>query len=415
MIDPKRLRQDESIIKALESKKCPKALLDAFKQHDKKWRDCLQEVEKLKHEQKQVMPKGKPTQEQLDQLKEISYRVKTKEQALQVLDLAVKESALILPNIPLADVPIGPDESANVVCRVEGQLPSFDFLPKPHEEIGEALGILDFESAAHVTGARFVNYKGLGAKLERGLINFMLDRHSSQHGYTEVMPPVIVHAHSLQGTGQLPKFADDCFKIEDTSYWLSPTAEVQLTNMYRQSIIDESELPISMTAYTPCFRKEAGSYGRDVKGLIRLHQFNKVELVKLVKPEKSEEELQLLLSHAEAILKALGLSYRVVLLATGDLGFSAAKTYDLEVWMPSQNCYREISSCSTFLDFQARRAMIRGKNKVTDTVRYLHTLNGSGVAVGRAFAAILEVYQQSDGSVSVPEVLRPYVGVDFLR
>ncbi|HEX2523211.1 MAG TPA: serine--tRNA ligase, partial [Terriglobia bacterium] len=293
--------------------------------------------------------------------------------------------------------------------RVVGQKPGFDFEPKAHWELGTQLGILDFDRAAKIAGARFSLYKGVGAQLERALINFMLDVHTREHHYQEVIPPLMVNSSSMQGTGQLPKFAEDLFKVEGTDYWLIPTAEVPVTNIYADEILDGAQLPIYVTAYTPCFRSEAGSYGKDTRGLIRQHQFNKVELVKFTRPENSYDELEMLTQDAEEILKRLGLYYRVVALCTGDLGFSSAKTYDLEVWLPGQNAFREISSCSNFEDFQARRANIRFRPDPKAKVEFVHTLNGSGLAAGRTWVAILENYQQADGSVIIPEVLRPYM------
>ena len=315
----------------------------------------------------------------------------------------------VIPNVPHVTVPVGKESADNKEVRSWGEKPKFSFKPKEHGEIGEKLGILDFERAAKISGARFTLYRGLGAKVERALINFMLDVHTAESGYEEVLPPFMVNAESLFGTGQLPKFEADLFKTT-TNHYLVPTAEVPVTNIFRDEILPEDKLPIKMTAYTPCFRSEAGSYGKDVKGLIRQHQFNKVELVKFAHPDRSYEELESLTHDAEKILQKLKLPYRVVVLCTGDTGFASAKTYDIEVWLPGQNAYREISSCSNFEDFQARRAKIRFKDSATKKNRYVHTLNGSGLAVGRTVVAILENYQLSDGSVKVPEVLQPYHG-----
>jgi seryl-tRNA synthetase len=317
---------------------------------------------------------------------------------------------MVIPNVPHESVAIGEDEKDNPVVRVWGEIPKFDFDPLPHWEIGEALGILDFARASKIAGARFALYRGAGALLERALINFMLDIHTREHGYTEVLPPFMVNSACMTGTGQLPKFKADLFKIEDWDYYLIPTAEVPVTNIHREEIIREEELPINYVSYTPCFRSEAGSYGKDTRGLIRQHQFNKVELVKFSRPENSYEELERLTNDAEDILRRLGLPYRVVSLCTGDLGFSAAKTYDLEVWLPGQDLYREISSCSNFSDFQARRAGIRFKKKGAAGTQLVHTLNGSGLAVGRTLVAILENYQAKDGCIVIPEVLRHYMG-----
>ncbi|MEA3348019.1 MAG: serine--tRNA ligase, partial [Pseudomonadota bacterium] len=309
-----------------------------------------------------------------------------------------------------SSVPQGNSEEDNSFVREWGDKPEMSFSPAPHWEIGEKLKILDFERGAKITGARFTLYRDMGAKLERALINYMLDRHTDEHGYTEVLPPFIVNRASMTGTGQLPKFADDLFKLEGLDYYLIPTAEVPVTNIFQNEILDDNELPSYFVAYTPCFRKEAGSHGRDTRGLIRQHQFNKVELVKFSDPENSYTELEKLLANAESILQALNLHYRVVNLCYGDLGFSAAKTYDIEVWLPGQGVYREISSCSNFEDFQARRANIRYRPKTGGKTRFVHTLNGSGLAVGRTVVAILENYQQKDGSVIIPEILRPYLG-----
>ncbi len=335
------------------------------------------------------------------------------EEELRAIEQKVGDVALRIPNLPHASVPVGKDSSDNREERRWGEPQQFSCKPKTHWEIGEALGILDFDRAAKIAGARFAVLTGAGARLERALINYMLDLHTTQHGYREVLPPLLVNEKSMTATGQLPKFKEDLFRLEGDGYFLIPTAEVPLTNLHRDEILTESALPIRYTAYTPCFRREAGSYGKDTKGLIRLHQFNKVELVTFAKPDQSYEELERLTGHAEAILQGLGLHYRVVTLCTGDMGFSAAKTYDIEVWLPSQNHYREISSCSNFEGFQARRANIRYKGTVgkkETKAEFVHTLNGSGLAVGRTLVAILERYQQPDGSVMIPDVLRPYMG-----
>jgi seryl-tRNA synthetase len=416
MIDPKKIRENWDDVKAgLDSRNYPPEYLDNYKKLDEQWREVLQTIDTLKNKRNSSVPKGKPIPEELTKLKTLSDEIKQKNEVLQQLEEQMKKAAQELPNIPLADVPKGKTEEDNVEVRKFGVPKDFEFKPKPHDEIGKNLGVLDFETAAKVTGSRFVYYKGLGAKLERSLINFMLNTHVDKHDYQEILPPVVVNSQSMLGTGQLPKFADDSFQLTDTDYWLSPTAEVQLTNMYRDSIIPEEELPKKVTAQTICFRKEAGSYGKDVAGIIRQHQFNKVELVKFVKPENSERELELLLGNAEKILQELELPYRVVCLCTGDLGFSSAKTYDIEVWMPSQGRYREISSCSNFLDFQSRRAMIRYRSSTNGKVNYLHTLNGSGLAVGRTFAAVIENYQNADGTVTIPERLRAYMEVSKIK
>lgn len=337
-------------------------------------------------------------------------RIKQLEAEIEQSESSLSETLLAVPNIPHESVPRGNDESANVEVRRWGVPREFSFEVKDHVDIGEQLGIVDFERATKITGARFAVLRGMGARLERALINFMLDIHTTENGYTEMLPPFMVNSASMQGTGQLPKFAADLFKLEQSDYWLIPTAEVPLTNYHREEILEASQLPISLTAYTPCFRSEAGSYGRDVRGLIRQHQFDKVELVKISHPDQSYEDLERLTRDAETILQRLELPYRVVVLSTGDMGFSAAKTYDLEVWLPSQKTYREISSCSNCSDFQARRAQIRFRRATGQKPEFVHTLNGSGLAVGRTWLAILENYQQADGSVLVPTALRPYLG-----
>ncbi len=414
MLDPKLIREEKDRVhqRLLHRGEGAAALFHTFFELDVQWRHYLQRLDALRNERTQLAPKGKPTPEQLEVLTALSDQIKALQDKVQGLEQEVTASALYLPNIPDASVPLGASESDNVEISKCGDLPSFAFEPKSHDELGGQLGILAFEDAAKITGSRFVIYKGAGAKLERALISFMLDVHTSEHGYEEILPPAIVHERSLKGTGQLPKFADDSFKLEDTEYWLSPTAEVQLTNMVADSILNAADLPLKLTAFTPCFRKEAGSYGKDMKGLIRLHQFHKVELVQIVSPEDSDQALESLTAHAERILQLLKLPYRKILLCTGDMGFSSAKTYDLEVWFPSQHAYREISSCSKFLDFQARRAMIRCRDSESGKVRYAHTLNGSGLAVGRTLAAILENYQLADGSVVVPDVLKPYMALE---
>jgi len=346
----------------------------------------------------------------IDQVKEINFEIKQLEAHLEQYDPWVRDFLLGLPNLPDASVPVGESEADNPVIKTWGEARQFNFEPQAHWDLGEALGILDFERAAKIAGARFALLKGAGSLMERALINFMLDLHTRKHGYTEVWPPFITNAEAMKGTGQLPKFADDLFKLEGWDYYLAPTAEVPVTNIHRQEILLEQELPIKYTAYTPCFRSEAGSYGKDVRGLIRQHQFDKVELVKFTTPQTSYDELELLLQDAEEVLQELGLHYRVVILCTGDLGFAAAKTYDLEVWLPGQELYREISSCSNFTDYQARRAEIRFKRPGAKGTELVHTLNGSGLAVGRTMVAILENYQQEDGSVIIPEKLRPYMG-----
>jgi len=329
-------------------------------------------------------------------------------------DARLRDILSALPNLPHASVPVGRNEESNVEARRWGAPAKFDFTPKPHWELGEQLGVLDLERAAKLSGARFAVYWALGARLERALANFMLDLHTREHGYTEILPPYLVNSESMYGTGQLPKFAQDLFRVPhgEKDLWLIPTAEVPVTNLYRDETIDAAKLPICLTAYTPCFRSEAGSYGKDVRGIIRQHQFQKVELVKFVRPETSYDELEKLTNNAETVLQKLGLHYRVVSLCTGDMGFSAAKTYDIEVWLPGQNLFREISSCSNFENFQARRANIRYRPEGKSKTELVHTLNGSGLAVGRTWVAIVENYQQADGSVLIPEALQPYMGTD---
>jgi len=416
MIDPKLVRETPNIVRdALDTRNYPRHFLESFIQADTEWRVLLQEVDLLKQERNTLTPKGKPEPETLSKLKTLADTIKLKQEQLQRLEFSAEQASLLLPNIPAADAPIGHSETENIVLRQEGTIPVFPFSPKAHETVGVELELMDFENAAKITGSRFVIYKGLGAKLERALIQFMLDVHTAENGYTEYAPPVIVNSKSLQATGQLPKFEDDLFKLASTDYFLSPTAEVQLTNLYRDTIISENKLPLCMTAYTPCFRREAGSYGRDVSGLIRNHQFDKIELVRIVHPDTSESEHQRILAHAESILQKLELPYQVLALCTGDMGFSSAKTMDLEVWFPSQNRYREISSISNFLDFQARRAMIRYRDMHTGKVHLAHTLNGSGLAVGRTLASILENYQNEDGSIRIPTALQPYMGCTTIQ
>ncbi len=354
-----------------------------------------------------------PADEAMAAMKQLGDRIKNAEGTLRQAEDALTDIALRIPNLPHASVPAGADASENVEVRQWGSKPSFSSTPKPHWEVGENLGILDFDRAAKIAGARFSVMTGAGARLERALINYMLDLHTTQHGYREVIPPFIVNRPTMTGTGQLPKFEEDLFRLRDEEYFLIPTAEVPLTNLHREEILAGDRLPFRYTAYTPCFRREAGSYGKDTRGLIRLHQFNKVELVAFTTPDRSYEELERLTGHAESILQGLNLPHRVIALCTGDMGFSAAKTYDIEVWLPSQQHYREISSCSNFESFQARRANIKyrptGGKKEAKT-DFVHTLNGSGLAVGRTLVAILENFQQPDGSVEIPMALRPYMG-----
>ncbi|MCU0587640.1 MAG: serine--tRNA ligase [Syntrophobacteraceae bacterium] len=384
---------------------------------DEERRRLLTEVEELKHrrnvatEQIAALKRQKrDAPELIQEMQGVSQRIKGLDQELSEIEQKFRDFLLLIPNIPHESVAVGQDEKDNPVVRTWGARPGFTFEPKPHWEIGESLGILDFERAARMTGARFALYWGLGAALERALISFMLDVHTRRHGYMEVLPPFMVNSTSMTGTGQLPKFKDDLFKLEGRDFYLVPTAEVPVTNIHMDEILSEEELPRYYTAFTPCFRSEAGSHGKDTRGLIRQHQFNKVELVKFTRPEDSYEELEKLLANAEAILQELGIHYRVVLLCTGDMGFSSSKTYDIEVWLPGQGTFREISSCSNFEDFQARRANIRFRRRGQSKTELVHTLNGSGLAVGRTLVAILENCQQEDGSILIPEALRPYLG-----
>jgi seryl-tRNA synthetase len=390
---------------------------------DSERRKALQEWEGLRGLQKKVSDevsrkkrKGEDASDLISEMKKVSQDLKSLDGVVEDKERILQEFLMTVPNIPHPSVPVGRDSIENAVVRRWGDIPAFPFEPKPHWDLGEELGILDFKAGAKIAGARFTLYWDLGAKLERALINFMLDLHTREHGYREVLPPFMVNRVTMTGTGQLPKFEEELFKIEGTDYFLIPTAEVPVTNIHQDEVLEEGVLPLYYTAYTPCFRKEAGSYGKDTRGLIRQHQFNKVELVKFAKPENSYEELERLLDNAEEVLRRLKLPYQVVNLCTGDLGFSAAKTYDIEVWLPGQNTFKEISSCSNFEDFQARRAKIRYRISGKSKTEYVHTLNGSGLAVGRTLVAILENYQQADGSVIIPEVLRPYLfGVERIE
>jgi seryl-tRNA synthetase len=394
--------------------------LDQFRALDTERRVAISRVEQLKAarnsetaEIAKLRREGADTAERQKQVRAIGEEIAALDEQVKALDERFRELLSGIPNVPQESVPVGPNETGNVEVRRSGEPRQFDFEPKAHWDLGPELGILDFDRAAKITGARFALYWGMGAKLERALINFMLDVHTREHGYTEVLPPFMVNSQSLYGTGQLPKFKEDLFKIQDTDFWLIPTAEVPVTNIYRDETLDEAALPVRLCAYTPCFRSEAGSYGRDVRGIIRQHQFQKVELVKFTRPEQSNEELEKLTADAEDILRRLGLPFRTVVLCTGDMGFSSAKTYDIEVWLPGQNGYKEISSCSNFEAFQARRAGIRFRSG--KKAEFAHTLNGSGLAVGRTWVAIVENYQQKDGSVVVPEALRPYLNAEVIR
>jgi len=392
--------------------------LDRFLDLDRRRRAAVTQTEQLRARRKaesaeiaRLRQAGVDTEERQQKVRELAEQIAQLEEDLRRLEDAFHEMLAGIPNLPHESVPVGSDETANVEVRRVGEPRSFDFTPKPHWELGPALGILDLERAAKIARTRFAVYVGLGARLERALINFMLDVHTREHGYTEVLPPFLTNSETLYGTGQLPKFAQDLFRIQDYDLWLVPTAEVPVTNLFREETLDAGRLPIKLCAYTPCFRSEAGSYGKDVRGIIRQHQFQKVELVKFCRPETSYQELESLTQDAEQILLKLGLPYRVVALSTGDLGFASAKTYDIEVWLPGQGTYKEISSCSNFEAFQARRAGIRYRTAKGKS-EYVHTLNGSGLAVGRTWVAVVENYQQRDGSVVVPEALVPYVGAE---
>ncbi|GBG58330.1 serine--tRNA ligase [Sporomusaceae bacterium FL31] len=395
--------------------------LDGFLSLEKERRELLNEVEGLKNKRNTVsqqislMKRNKENADHLvAEMREVGDRIGQLDARVKEVEAALNDIILGIPNIPNESVPLGRDENDNPEIRRWGEPRAFSQEPLPHWEIGEKLGILDFERGGKVTGTRFTFYRGLGARLERALINFMLDLHTGEHGYTEFFPPFIANKDSMTGTGQLPKFADDMFKLEGLDYYLIPTAEVPITNLHRGEILDAKDLPYYYTAYSACFRAEAGAAGRDTRGLIRQHQFNKVEMVKFSLPEESYHELEKLTNNAERVLQLLGLPYRVILLCTGDMGFASAKTYDIEVWLPSFSKYREISSCSNFEDFQARRADIKFRREPKAKPEFVHTLNGSGLAVGRTVSAILENYQQADGSVIVPEVLRRYMGVDII-
>ena len=418
MLDVKRLRNNfEDIKKALENRGERLNEIDAFVDLDQKRRSLLTESEQLKNKRnvvsEEIARKKKEKQDADDlirEMKEVSNKIKEYDEEVRNVEEEINRIMLSIPNIPHESVPIGLTEEENIPVRFWGEPTSFTFEAKPHWELADGLGMLDFESAAKVTGSRFVFYKGLGARLERALFNFMLDLHTMKHGYEEIIPPYIVNRESMTGTGQLPKFEEDAFKLADSDYFLIPTAEVPVTNYHRDQIIPGDQLPIKYAAFSACFRSEAGSAGRDTRGLIRQHQFNKVELVKFVKPEDSYQELEDLVNDAEKVLQLLGLPYRVMSMCTGDLGFTAAKKYDIEVWIPSYGTYREISSCSNFEDFQARRASIRFRRDAKGKPEFVHTLNGSGLAIGRTVAAFMENYQQEDGSILIPEVLRPYMG-----
>jgi len=420
MLDLNYFRNHFDLVADRLSKRGPLPQLDQFRELDQRRRAAISQSEKLNARANQeseeigkLKKAGIDTSELQQQVRALKSEKASYDEQVKSLETEFQELLAGIPNIPHESVPVGKTEADNVEVRRSGEPPQFDFEAKAHWDLGLALGILDLERAAKITGARFALYWDMGAKLERALINFMLDVHTREHGYTEVLPPFMVNSKSLFGTGQLPKFKEDLFKCEGHDFWLIPTAEVPVTNIYSEETLEGDNLPIRLCAYTPCFRSEAGSYGRDVRGIIRVHQFQKVELVKFTRPEQSYDELEKLTADAEDILRRLGLAFRTVVLSTGDLGFSNAKTYDIEVWLPGQNAYKEISSCSNYESFQARRAGIRFRSGKKS--EYAHTLNGSGLAVGRTWVAIVENYQQKDGSVVIPEALRPYLNEEVIR
>ncbi len=423
MLDIKRIREDfDGVKKAVESRGKGDFGIDKVREYDVERRKLLAEVEQMKNQQSTssrqipvLKKEGKDTTELMAEMKQLSEKIKVLDGQVSEVEAKLRDALLNIPNTPYKDVQEGADDSDNVELRKWGEPRTFDFDEKAHWDIGTDLDILDFERATKIAGTRFTVYKGLGARLERAVINFMLNLHTEEHGFTEILPPFMVNRDAMIGTGQLPKFEDDMFHVPAKDFFLIPTAEVPVTNLRMNEIIDEAELPIYYTAYTPCFRKEAGSAGRDTRGLIRQHQFNKVEMVKFVRPETSYDELETLTAAAEDVLQKLEIPYRVVRLSTGDLGFSSAMTYDIEVWMPSYGRYVEISSCSNFENFQARRGNIRFRPAEKGKPEFVHTLNGSGLAVGRTVAAILENYQQADGSVVIPEALRGFMGVDKIE
>ena len=422
MLDMKFVRENPELVMDAMRKRNANVNLDEFLELEKKRRELTLQVEALKSQRNaasqeigKMKKAGENADAQMAEVRALGDKIAEDDKELKDIEARLKEILMTIPNMPAADTPVGSSDADNPVVRTWREPAKFAFEPQAHWDIGEKLNILDVERAGKVSGARFTFYRGLGSRLERSVINFFLDIHIGENGYTEFFPPFIVNKDSMQGTGQLPKFAEDMFKLEGLDYYLIPTAEVPITNLHRDEILSGDDLPLYYTAYSACFRAEAGSAGRDTRGLIRQHQFNKVELVKFTKPEDSWDELEKLTANAEKVLQLLELPYRVVRLCTGDIGFSSAATYDLEVWLPAANCYREISSCSNFLDFQARRANIRFRRDTKSKPEFVHTLNGSGVAVGRTVAAILENYQQADGSVIVPKVLRPYMGCDVIE
>ena len=421
MLDLRLVRENTEAVQAGLARRGVTFDLTEFLALDARRRAAQQEIESLRRKRNEVSEEigrlrkgGQRAEDKVAEMRAVGDQIASLENSTREVEESQRNILLTIPNLPHASVPDGKDENDNREIRrwspEGGEPPKFSFEPKPHWDIAEFLDIIDFDRAAKITGARFALYKGQGAQLERALINFMLDLHTTEHGYLEVLPPFMVNKTSMTATGQLPKFEEELFKVENGTYYLIPTAEVPVTNIHQEEILPEEKLPVLYTAYTPCFRREAGSYGKDTRGLIRQHQFNKVELVKFARPDTSYDELEKLTGNAEEVLKRLGLSYRVIVLCTGDMGFSAAKTYDIEVWLPAQNKYREISSCSNFEDFQARRGNIRYRPKGSKKTELVHTLNGSGLAVGRTVVAILENFQQPDGSVVIPEVLRPYMG-----
>ncbi|MFW5885953.1 MAG: serine--tRNA ligase [Halanaerobium sp.] len=422
MLDMRFIRENPEVVEEAMEKRNMESPVAKFQELDDKRRDLLYEAEQLKHKRNvnsdkigELKRNGEDASDLISEMQDVSARIKELDQEVAEVEAELNDLLLAIPNIPHDSVPVGSDEEDNKEIKKWGEPRKFDFEFKAHWDIGEDLDILDFERGGKVTGTRFTFLKGAGARLERALINFMLNLHTDEHGYKEVFPPFIANADSMTGTGQLPKFKKDMFKLEGHDYYLIPTAEVPVTNMYRDEILDVEQLPEYLTAYSACFRAEAGAHGRDTRGIIRQHQFNKVEMVKFVKPEDSYDELEKITADAEDVLQKLELPYRVVSLCTGDLTFSSAKTYDLEVWMPAYDTYREISSCSNFEDFQARRAGIRYRPEPDASTKFVHTLNGSGLAIGRTVAAILENYQNEDGTVTVPEVLRPFMGTDIIK
>jgi seryl-tRNA synthetase len=417
MLDIKFLRQNLDQVRRKLAERGQTIDLEQFSALDARRRNLLQEVETLRNERntvsKEIGDRKKRKADAADliaRMGEVSARIKNLDAILEETESALEAIVMTIPNVPHDSVVRGTSSEDNPIVRTWGDLPRLAFPPRPHWELGESLGILDFTRGSKIAGARFTLYRGAGALLERAIINFMLDLHTGEHGYMEILPPFLANRESMTGTGQLPKFAEDLFKIEGLDYYLIPTAEVPVTNIHREEILNERDLPIRYVAYSPCFRAEAGSYGKDTRGLIRQHQFNKVEMVKFTTPETSYEELENLTANAEEVLRRLEIPFRTVSLCTADLGFSSAKTYDVEAWMPGQDAYREISSCSNFEDFQARRAAIRFRREATGNVEFVHTLNGSGLAAGRTTVAVLENYQRSDGSILIPKALRPYMG-----